>query len=45
MKSVDGFAPEENSPSKILWPSFSSKLDWVFYIVSVTKTTSEEIKP
>ena len=40
---VDGPAIEENSSFKMLGLTFSSKLDWAFYIISIAKTASKKI--
>ena len=40
---MDGSALEEKSSFKMLGLTFSSKLDWGSYIVSVAKTASKEI--
>ena len=40
---MDGFALEEKISFKILGLTFSSKLDWGSYIVSIAKTASEKI--
>ena len=40
---IDGSAFEENSSFKILGLTFSSKLDWSFYIISIAKTASKKI--
>ena len=34
---------EEKSSLKMLWLTFSSKLDWGSYIISITKTASKKI--
>ena len=39
-----GSVPEEKSPFKMLGLTFSSKLDWVSYIVSIAKTASKKIE-
>ena len=39
---MDRSVPEEKSSFKILVLTFSSKLDWGFYIISVTKTASKK---
>ena len=41
---LDGPVLEEESSFKMLGLSFSSKLDWVSYIVSIAKTASEKIE-
>ena len=40
---MDGSIIEEKSSFKMLILTFSSKLDWVFYILSVAKTASKKI--
>ena len=40
---MDGSFPEEKSSFKMLWLTFSSKLDWGSYIISITKTASKKI--
>ena len=40
---MDGSVLEEKSPFKILRLSFSSKLDWGHYIISIAKTDSRKI--
>ena len=40
---MDGSVLEEKSPFKMLGLTFSSKLDWGSYIISIAKTTSEKI--
>ena len=40
---MDGFALEEKTSFKILGLTFSSKLDWGSYIVSIAKTASKKI--
>ena len=40
---MDGSVLEENSSFKMLWMTFSSKLDWDYYIVSIAKTASKKI--
>ena len=39
----DGSVLEENSSFKMLWFTFSSKLDWGSYIISIAKTASKKI--
>ena len=34
---VDGSVLKEKSPFKMLWLTFSSKLNWVYYIISMVK--------
>ena len=38
-----GSVLEEKSSSKMLWLTFSSKLSWGSYIISIAKTTSKKI--
>ena len=40
---MDGSALEEKSSFKMMGLTFSSKLDWGSYIISITKTASKEI--
>ena len=40
---MDGFYFEENSSFKMLGLSFSSKLDWAYYIISFGRTASKNI--
>ena len=40
---MDGFVLEEESSCKMLGLSFSSKLDWGSYIISIAKTASKKI--
>ena len=40
---VDGSVLEEKASFKMLWLTFSSKLDWGSYIVSIAKTASKKI--
>ena len=40
---MDGSALEEKSSLKMLGLTFSSKLDWGSYIISIAKTTSKKI--
>ena len=40
---MDGFALEEKSSFKMLGLTFSSKLDWGSYIISIAKTASKKI--
>ena len=42
---MDGSVLEEKSSFKMLRLTFSSKLDWGSYIISLAKTTSKEIGP
>ena len=42
---MDGSILEEKSPFKILGVSFSSKLDWGSYIVSIIKTAFKKSEP
>ena len=37
---MDGSVPEEDSSFKMLGLTFSSKLDWGSYIISIAKTAS-----
>ena len=39
----DGSVLEEKSSFKMLGLTFSSKLDWGFYIISITKTAFKKI--
>ena len=39
---MDGFVPEEKTSFKMLGLTFSSKLDWRSYIVSIAKTASKK---
>ena len=41
---MDGYVLEEKSSFKILGLTFSSKLDWGFYIISTAKTASKKIE-
>ena len=41
--TIDGFVLEEKSSFKMLWLTFSSKLDWGSYIISIAKTASKKI--
>ena len=41
---MDGSALEERSYFKMLGLSFSSKLDWGSYIISIAKTASNKIE-
>ena len=41
---MDGSVLEEKSSFKKLGLTFSSKLDWGFYIISTTKTASKKIE-
>ena len=41
---MDGSVLEEKSSFKMLWLTFSSKLDWGSYIISIAKTTSKKIE-
>ena len=41
---MDGSVLEERSSFKMLGFSFSSKLDWGFYIISIAKTVSKNIR-
>ena len=40
---MDGSAFEEKSPFKMLRVTFSPKLDWGTYIISIAKTASKKI--
>ena len=40
---MDGSVLEEKSSFKMLGLTFSSKLDWGSYIISIAKTTSKKI--
>ena len=40
---MDGSALQEKSSFKMLGLTFSSKLDWGSYIISIAKTTSKNI--
>ena len=40
---IDGSVLEEKSYFKMLGLTFSSKLDWGFYIISIAKTASKKI--
>ena len=40
---MDGSIPEEKSFFKMLGLTFSYKLDWGFYIISIAKTSSKKI--
>ena len=40
---MDGSVLEENLSFKLLGSTFSSKLDWGSYIISIAKTTSKKI--
>ena len=40
---MDGSLLEENSSYKMLGLTFSSKLDWGSYIISIARTTSKRI--
>ena len=40
---MDESVLEEKSSSKMLGFTFSSKLDWDFYIVSIAKTASKKV--
>ena len=41
---MDGFVLEENSSFNMLGLTFSSKLDWGSYIISIAKTASKKIR-
>ena len=40
---IDASVLEEKSSSKMLWLTFSSKLDWGSYIISIAETVSKKI--
>ena len=40
---MDGSVLEQKAFFKILWLTFSSKLDWAFYVISIVKTASKKI--
>ena len=40
---MDGSFLDETSSFKMLWLTFSSKLDWSSYIISIAKTTSKKV--
>ena len=40
---MDGSVLEEKSSFKMVWLTFSSKLDWGSYIISIAKTASKKI--
>ena len=42
---MDGSVSEEKSSFKILGLTLFSKLDWVYYIISITKTASRKLEP
>ena len=42
---MDGSVREEKSSFKILGLTLFSKLDWVYYIISITKTASRKLEP
>ena len=42
---MDGSVLEENSSFKMLGLTFSSKLDWGSYIISIAKTASKKLEP
>ena len=42
---MDGSVLEEKSSLKMLGLTFSSKLDWGSYIISVAKTAPRELEP
>ena len=42
-KKMDGSVLEEKSSFKMLELTFSSKLDWGYYIISIAKTASKKI--
>ena len=41
---MDGSVPEKKSSLEMLGMTFSSKLDWGFYIISFAKTASKKIE-
>ena len=41
---MNGSVLEEKSSFKMLWLTFSSKLDWGSYIISIAKTASMKIR-
>ena len=41
----DGSSLEEKLSFKMLWLTFSFKLSWDSYIISITKTTSRILEP
>ena len=41
---MDGSALEEKSAFKMVWLTFSSKLDWGSYIISTAKTAFKKIR-
>ena len=41
---MDGSVFEKKLSSKMLWLTFSSKLDWGSYIISIAKTASKKIE-
>ena len=42
---IDGSVSEEKSSLKILGVSFSSKLNWGSYIVSIVKSAFKKVEP
>ena len=42
---MDGSVLEEKSSFKMLGLTFSSKLDWGSYIISIAKTASKKLEP
>ena len=42
---MDGSVLVEKSPFKILGLTFSSKLDWGSYIISIAKTSPRKLEP
>ena len=40
---MNGFVIEEKSSFKVLGMTFSSKLDWGSYVISIAKTFSKEV--
>ena len=41
--NIDGSVLEEKSSFEVLWFTFSSKLDWGSYVISIAKTVSKKI--
>ena len=41
---IDGSVLEKKSSFKMLWLTFSSKLDWGSYVISIAKTASKKIE-
>ena len=42
---MDGSVLEEKSSFKMLGLTFSSKLDWGVYIISIAKSASKKLEP